>query len=628
MKYAHKRALTLFFLCVSLGGWGVLTARADDAWLSKIALSELNRAAENGEFDELGKQVKGAIMGRLSTGKIKNFDVMTDLIYVLRACRYGQIAMELDLTKTSAKDGTFKDGKELFQWLVANRGLSRVLFRGMEDVSDPRKSLMAVVELKPVGNKTLLAYSELVTAFATSRSARCYHKQPAPASIRESFMYYTTRKMRYDLKTMPYELSRYLADTELSIKERNWAYGKYSRHPSPVQSYKALKYDSDHLRDGTPKKISKLEFTLPNLLKVGGVCIEQAYYSSEICKAVGIPAKIVTGRGASGISHAWTMCFVKTPRSHGAGWDSSTGRYGSQKYFVGNVQNPATGRGMFDIELMLEGAAALLKPTRREDADTATSLAILAADLANAGKLGDTTDLKAMAALYKKRFAKSPVDPETLNATVKIDMVMVEDFLSMALACNIAHRPVWDFILELRVNRDMLEVSHLRKFFDVLTSKTAKAYPDYSCDMVLRIVPSMSKHAARMNVYKNALRVYAARRDLQGRILLACGDDCAGNDKPALALKFYESAAMKNLDLAVVVTPASRKAEKLLVDAGKTKAAIAMYAKLFKATKKPRKVSENFTGQTTYNILGTRLADLLESIGDARNAQKTRAMLK
>ena len=634
VKNASKRIVALCFLCLLVGSVAVRTARADDAWMTKIALVQLDRAANGEQLDDLAAQVEGAILARLSTGKLKNLNDMTDLVYVIRACRFGKLAMELKFDRTGVKAkaakraGMFADGSDLFKWLLSNRDFSRVLFREMQDVAEPLDSLKAIAELKAVGDKRLLAYTELAVAFATSRSASCYHAQPAAASIVDAFKYYTTRKMRFDLKAMPYELSRYLADTKLSIKERQWAYGKYNRYPNPAKCYFDLKYDNDHLVKGDPKKISKLAFTLDNLRKVGGVCIEQAYYSSQVCKALGIPAQIVTGRSGDGGYHAWTMCFIRKRGSRSAGWDSSTGRYEEQKYFVGDVQNPASGEKILDCELMLEGAASMLAPVRRQDADTATALAVLAADVANAARVAEMTDLKAMATLYKKQFERSPVDPESLKGEIKIDMRIVEEFLQMALEQNLAHRPAWDFIVELRNSRDMLKVGNLNKYFDVLTAKTAKAYPDYSCEIFLRIVPSIPDYVARMKIYQRALGVYGARRDLQGRILIACGDDCADRDKPALALKFYETAATKNVDLASIVTVASGKAEKLLVDADRAKLAALMYAKLFKAARKPRKVSSVFAEQNSYYILGQRLATLLETTGEAKRAQKIRALLK
>ena len=71
MDNIHRRVSAVLCFSVLLGVFGVCSAEAGDEWLAKIALSELNRAAENGEYEKLSAQVKGAILGRLSVGKIK-----------------------------------------------------------------------------------------------------------------------------------------------------------------------------------------------------------------------------------------------------------------------------------------------------------------------------------------------------------------------------------------------------------------------------------------------------------------------------------------------------------------------------------------------------------------------------
>ncbi|MCP4378937.1 MAG: transglutaminase domain-containing protein, partial [bacterium] len=636
MKSLRKRIVMVVALfCVGVMGSvpGVSIARAGDAWMVKVALSELDRVADSGEFDVLSARVKGAILGRLSTGKLKSLTEMHDLIYVLRACKYGKLAAELEFERTeaeakiAAKGGMFKDGNELFKWLIANRELSRLLFRAMQDVSEPVESLKAVAQLKSVGDKKLLAFGELVAAFATSRASQCYHEQPNPASLVESFEYYTTKKMRYDMKTMPYELSRYLTDTNLSIKERLWAYGRYGRHPNPAKIFFELKYDIAHMAKGEPKKISKLEFTLPNLRKAGGVSIEQAYYSTEICKALGIPAKIVTGKDAAGDGqYSWVMCLVRgVRRSRFPTWDSTTGRHPQLKYYVGDVQNPANGKDIFDCEMMLNGAMLSLSPTKRQDADTAMALAVLAAEVANAGKLGDLTELQALLTLHRKRFGTYPIPSDSLKATIVIDMDMVEGFITTAINNNLVHKAAWDFIIELRQNRDMLGSSNIGKYIDVLMSKTSKIYPDYSCEMILRFVPSLPELTARMKAYQKAMKTFASNPYLVGRIMIACGDDYAKQEKPAKALKLYEMVAMKNIILTSIVADASGKAEKLLTDAGHIKAAIKMYTKLFKRAQKLKKTAGVLNVKTSYHIAGARLAALLETDGQAKTAQKVRA---
>ena len=588
------------------------TPGVDDAWLAKITLSELEKSAETGKYDELAKRVKDAVLGRLSLGNVEDLTALADMIYVHRACKYSKLAPET------------KDGAALYKWVLSKRPVARLLFRALGDINRPAGALDALSELKTANEKAVLAYPELAVAFATSRSSRGWFrdKQLKPASMVEAFKYYTTNRFRYDLKKMPYELSRFLADTTLSIPERRWALGKYRNYSNPAKTYFDIKYDVTHYRKGAPKKISRVPFTLPNLRKVGGVCIEQAYYASEVCKALGMPATVVTGRGAGGASHAWVACLRITPGGKRVAWDSRTGRYKAHRYHVGQLWNPATGEALPDSELALLGRAVLLPLRQREAADAAIALAKIACDLSHEDKVADMTALQAFAKLCAERIkdAKAP-DPASLAAKVKINMSVVEDLVSTALARNLAQSSAWNLLIDLR-SRDLLEVSHLDRFFDVLISKTAKAFPDYSCEMVLKIVPTIPDAKKRLSVYKKAVSVYARRPDLTGRITIATGDDYLNQNDRQTALKVYQSTAIKYVDLAMVVVPAARKAETLLTGAGKTKTAILLYSSLFKRARKPGKTA--FFRQTTYYQLGARLAELLESAGRTSSAKKIR----
>jgi len=635
--------MTLFCLAVALGAQPLSAAPAGDAWLAKIALSELDRCAENGEFEELTRRIKGAILGRLSTGKVRDLAVMTELVYVMRACEYGKVAAEMTFNapdapksdalnpdakpapkKKPAPANLPKSGKELFKWLVANRPLAKLLFRAMRDLDEPAEALTAIAYLKAAGEKAVLAFPELSVAFATTSSAEPEFEQLNASSLIDSFKYYTTRKFRYDLKSMPYELSRYLTDTRLSMTERLWAYGRYNKRAAPARSYFDVKYDSDHYTKGLPKKISKLAFTLPNLRKVGGVCIEQAYYSAEVCKALGVPATVVSGQGKDGVQHAWLACLKMSGRK--VAWDSTTGRYESQKYYVGDVRRP-TGGGekLLDCELLLLGSAALLPAKRRQEADTATALAKVAADIANAGEFADLKDLLVLAALHNRRFGSGAPDAAKLKATVKVDMSVVEDFIAMALDNNLAHGAAWDFLLVLRRERDMLEVSHLGRFFDFLITKTGKTFPDYSCQMIMRIVPGIPEAKQRLAIYGRAMKVYARRPDLKGRLTIAIGDDYAGEKIPKMAYKAYETAAMQCVNTGDIAVIAAARAEKLLAGAGGRKVAIALYKKLFARC---RREKSSFATQTSYYRLGTRFADLLEASGQDTAAARIRTKLK
>jgi hypothetical protein len=450
--------------------------------------------------------------------------------------------------------------------------------------------------------------------------------QPSPATLLDSFRWYVGKgaSFRYDLKAMPYELSCRLADTRLSVAERQWAVKNYANNPNPGKCYFDLKYDYDHFRKGEPKKISKLEYTLPNLRKVGGVCIEQAYYAAEVCKAMGMPAAIVTGKAGNGMGHAWLACLKMKGKE--VGWDCQTGRYESMKFFTGELAEPLTGETVLDSELTLGGAAALLPLPRREEADAATVLAALAAGAVHDATPVDSAALKEFAADYNERHGKEKrAEIHWADSPGKIESKTVEDLLAAALERNLAHGPAWDMIVAMRKD-DSLPVGHLDRYFEVLLDKTAKEFPDYSYVMIMQIAPTLTDLELRGKVYARAMSVYGRRQDLCGRMLLAIGDTFKEADKKDKALAAYNQAASQCADVADIVMPASAKAEELMRAAGDRgrDAAINLYSRLFGMTHAD---DSAFREETSHYMLGSKLADLLAEAGKDAEAKKVLAKI-
>jgi len=595
-----------------------LSAVADrqEQWLSRIVLDELRRTAATGRYDELAARLEAAMLARVCCGRLTSLGALNDMVYAYRACVYLPLARDLP------------DGDPLPAWLLEQKELSRRLFRALSDVKEPKDALKRFQQLLAAEEKRILAYPDLAVAFATSSPAEHYRSAPETADLLESFRWYTDPKaaLRYDLKKMPYELSRYLADTRLSLSERRWAAEAYARRAEPARAYFDVRYDTDYYRKGGTKKISEAPYTLANLRRIGGVCIDQAYYASQVCKALGVPATIVVGRNGQGVAHAWLASLKVTAGARRAVWDTWTGRYESQKHFSGVVRDPASGQGMLDSELMLIGSAARLPLQRREEADTATVLARLVdavrdrterAGLAVLEKLADLHDLRFAG---QKRTAKAATG--WLRAKRKLDLALVEDLIAAAVQRNLAHRPAWELIVELR-KADRLPVDDLDRFFDVLITRTAKAYPDYSCLMVMQIVPTVDDPARRESVYRKALGVYG-RPDLQGKMLIALGDDFLDRDKKAQALKAYSEAARRCADVADVVLKAAGQAEALLLDAGRPDMALDMYKELFAKARKTA-VADVFRRQTARYQLGVRLAKLLRQVGQVASAERVLA---
>ena len=96
-----------------------------DAWLARICLDELHRGLEAGEYEAVGETAKSAVLARLACGKTDDLAALNDLVYVLRACRY------LPLVERTP------EGRKSAIWLLANRPVTRLLFRALQDTNAP-----------------------------------------------------------------------------------------------------------------------------------------------------------------------------------------------------------------------------------------------------------------------------------------------------------------------------------------------------------------------------------------------------------------------------------------------------------------------------------------------------------
>lgn len=584
----------------------------DDAWLGRIATKELELAVRAETWDAPRKRLRKALLARLACGPV-NDETLTRLVFALRGC---------DVLETASQAAGKTD---LAPWLMKRPEVRRRFIRAVDDVRKPAQAVARLAELVDGAEKSVAKHPDLAVAFATAEPLKHYRDQPNPATLLESFRYYTESKVRFatDVGDLPYESARYLADTRLSLAERAWAAKHYARMRTPAKAYFDLDYDYDHFSEGKDKKIADKPYSLMNLKKVGGVCIEQAYYAAEICKALGVPATIVHGRGGGGVHHAW-FAYLKQSRGRSI-WDSRTGRYESQSYFLGWLRDPARGK-MLDSELMLYGAASDLSLARRESSWALHQAALLAATHDPNDPVDANAALLELARAHDKLLADADTpkaDTSWIGRSRAVDMDVVQELLKASVKANLAHRPAWDTLAELR-KEDRIPVDDLGDYFDTLIDETAKRYPDFSYVMVMRIVPTVDDADRRIRVYQRAMRIYRRRPDLQGRILLAVGDDYLEkqDDKPK-ALAAYTTAARRCVKIADVVIKAARKAEDLYSTANRTDLAIKLYHQLWKKTSPPRQ-SGPFARQTSYYQLGARLAFLLDMEGETDDAQAIR----
>ncbi|MBI5725438.1 MAG: transglutaminase family protein [Planctomycetes bacterium] len=591
---------------------------SEDAWLSRIIIDELSRCQTAQEYANLRKTASDAAVERLACGIPANMDVFIDLVYAIRACRL-----------LSAADASANG--ELNKWLISNRQVFRLFLRAIEECDSPAQAWKNLGELVKSAEKDVLEYPALAVAFATSVPLENYRPQPNPAGLLESFQYYTDPKNRfvYDLHKLPYEVLRYLADTRLSIDERKWALANFAGNKNPPLLYFAVPYDLEHYEKSKPRKNASQDYTLQNLLQLGGVCADQAYFASQVCKSLGIPGTMVKGAGSGGVGHVWLACLRTAANGTGLEWDSQTGRYKVYNFYTGIVRNPSDGKEIADSQLLLTGTASLMALQKLETADAEVFLARLADQRRDDNSVAALKTIKALAGTHNDRFKDLPqVTDKTLKYLVpkrKIDLAMLEELVDMSIRQNTSQVPVWEFIIELR-KTDRLPVEHLDRFFNVLVANTSKQFPEFCCTKVLQIIPTIRDDATRDKVCQKTIGMFGWRPDLQARILLDWGDSLRDRGKTDDALKAYQQAASQASNSVGVGIEAADRAEKIYRQANKLPQAIVMYQGLFAQTNKMDIVME-FRQQTAYYQLGKRLAGLLMEFGNVVEARKILSLI-
>lgn len=601
-----------------LAAWPAAAAAPfSDKHLSQIALAQLQQASGDGNYGHVGNRITGAMVQRLSLGPIDR-QVLCDMMFVARACHYLPTVEKLD------------GGKDAAAFLVTNPDIARRLFRAMEDTRNRDGCLKNFVALWKASPKKVLEMPDLAVAFATAAAAKPPQAQENQADLVESFSYFAdgSAAWRCDLKAMPFELARYLADTRLAIDQRKWAAQKYARQDPLGKIYFDIKYDDDAYLKSVPKRIAKLDYTLQNILQVGGVCMEQAYFASETSKALGLPATIVYGKSNVGIGHAW-LAILKVSRSGRSiqyEWDTSVGRYEDSMFLSGYVRDAATGMMVSDSDLFMAAAGANMPVASREEADAAAGLAFLLTKLKLPAE-GDVSALTELAGAYNDLpTTKVKVDASAIKPKRKVEAALAEELITQAVSAHVGHKQSWLLAVSLHKD-DKISESAITRILDLLINKTGKVQPDYSCHLLLQIVPGMDSAVHRERICQKAFAFFAARPDLQGRIAIALADDLLEQGKKAEALRAYENVMNgKSGQFAELVIASSRKAEGILVADGKLDTAIKMYDGLFAKARK-EKITIMAYHQTAHYRLGKRLAALLEQAGKRPQAAKVLGMI-
>lgn len=250
--------------------------------------------------------------------------------------------------------------EEAFVSIGKNHDLQKTFLKALHPEDNQARSLALFLSLASKHPTEIKKYASLASAYAVVFDQPFprnwpHHQVPkkdVPASmssVAERFSDMvkanSKRKLEYDPSQLSVTELKFVIDHPLSTSELEWAREEESFRRSGFDKiFSSIEYDHPRLKasvftwpHGT--------YSLESIRSKGGICVDQAYFSSMVGKAKGIPTLTFVGQGSGG-GHAW-FGFLKSPGR----WETDCGRYENQNYPVGNAIDPQLWKPITDDEL-------------------------------------------------------------------------------------------------------------------------------------------------------------------------------------------------------------------------------------------------------------------------------------
>ena len=400
----------------------------------------------------------------------------------------------------------------LAAWLKAHAEIRRDFWLALSPQFDDAQQAIAVFdELRKHDEKRVEQFAHLAIAMAvvydtpdalvTSRLNYLWAVTDSQFSPQRpliaTFDYFSDKKnqARFTFKPdqLPWPILVHLVDFDIADNEIDWAWKNCTSARQDVASlYQTVPYDNDKLGGKTPKLGSK-NYVLENLLKFGGVCVDQAHYTTRVAKAFGIPAMKVAGEGRYGASslHAWAGFLIN---AGGRAQLEFTGRYQGDNYYTGDIFDPQSRTMILDREVAMLYDGISLSYFKYRDSAALSRAAV---------QLVDSDPATAMT-LVRQAIERNTYNPNAWRL----------------LAYGVSAGAINQKEGNLLVTRLMKDLA---------------GHPDLTLECLQRFMAAIDQKdtAARQKIFRNAYALYAKRPDLQIRLrLLQCAELVAANQQP------------------------------------------------------------------------------------------------
>ncbi|MFG0283954.1 MAG: hypothetical protein ACF8R7_05985 [Phycisphaerales bacterium JB039] len=403
-----------------------------------------------------------------------------------------------------------------------------------------------------------------------------------------------------DFRSLPPEVLIYLANTRAAPQELEWVQAFIQPSPSLGKHYFEIDYDSAAFEGRAQPKLASAPggYILPNIHRLGGVCVDQAYFAEHVGKAGGVPS--MTSVGSAGeVGHAWLGYL----RRQGGGyqWDFTDGRYTEYTDVRGTVRDPQTGQGVPEAAVNLN--------LRLIGVDRATvEQAVALADAAR--RLGEMTAYPPPA----------PAGVPGLEARPR-DVDEQLRLLEAALQRAPGRRDLWEAVIPIAASGAMT-TAQKRRWGDALLAFAGRDEPDFVIE-ILRPMFRSEPLETQGELWDWFAREVRRRPDLfvQSQIELARVAEQRGDLNEAF--RILESAFNRHANDTAWATDAIFQADRLLRENGRAEELIPMYSRAFRRIRRPAEaLRPSSLAGSTWMRVGRRYQELLQQAGQTRQAER------
>jgi hypothetical protein len=451
----------------------------------------------------------------------------------------------LDCYKTK-----YKLPQTLCDFLDKDKNAKEIFITALDPRYDDVTAAASIFEALRVRDEKLLSkYAHLATAIAVvydqpdSLSSSRYNclwgltaeQFQKPPDYMEIYGYYTDPGMKarlaFQLEQIPWPMLVHLVDNDITPNDRLWALSRYNAKVSVETLYPSVPYDYDKY-GSKDSHLGNKPYSLPNILQFGGVCGDQAYFTSRVAKCLGVPSMKVDGEGRYGGSgHCWAGYLVV---NKGRPVLEFTGRYFYDYYYTGNIFDPQTRTDTLDryVAMMYDGVS-LSYP-----------------------KYNQSMLFIRMAEAIKVQHPK-----ESLILTTE------------GLKLNYFNMWGWPLLMQHIHDGTLAKKDGLKWFNEML--RVLKDHPDMTFECLNTFKECMPKEdvKGRQSLYNQVFTLYKTRPDLQLKLRVSQAEELVAANMKLDAMNALIPTVVDNAKEGTLALPAARMAVRLAKELGVKKQA-------------------------------------------------------